>query len=150
MRPCGFVRGQVVRDHDIAGLQTRRELSFDIGIERRPVHRPVQHPGGGQFIDVQPGDKCLRAPVTERGICLQPRPTRATSAQACHPGGDGGFINENNPMRLKAHPWLAPVAPLVSRGVPLFAPPLRRNQRFFHMCNQGDGSGDATALPASP
>jgi hypothetical protein len=96
---------------------------------------PVQHPGRSQFIQAQPGNEGLGAPVSERGICFQQRPTQRPPTQACHLGGNSRFVDKDQPVRLKAHPWLTPLRPLVSRGTYLFAPSFRSDQGFFYMCS---------------
>ena len=76
----------------------------------------------------------MGAPVCERGICFQPRPTQRPPTQACHLGGNSRFVDKDQPVGLKTHPWLTPVRPLVSRGTSLFAPSFRSGQGFFYMC----------------
>lgn len=39
--------------------------------------------------------------------------------------------DEDQFVRLKSHPWLAPAAPLVARAAHPFGPPFCRNQRSF-------------------
>jgi hypothetical protein len=41
-------------------------LGFDVNLESGTVHRPIHHPGGGQFIHTEPGDKSLRTPMAKR------------------------------------------------------------------------------------
>ena len=57
------------------------KLCFDIGFKSSAVHGPVQHPRRSQFIHAQPGNEGLGAPVSERGICFQPRPTQRPPTQ---------------------------------------------------------------------
>src|SRR4051794_31558540 len=63
----GFsVDREVIRDHDIAALKGWGELGLDIGVERRAIHGAVHHPGRGEPIASEPGDKGLGAPAPGR------------------------------------------------------------------------------------
>ena len=57
------------------------KLCFDIGFKSSAVRGPVQHPRRSQFIHAQPGNEGLGAPVSDPGICFQPRPTQRPPTQ---------------------------------------------------------------------
>lgn len=63
--------GQVVEDDDMAGLQRRRELGFDIEIEHLAVHRPVDDPRCVQPVMAQGADEGLAAPMPKRCVIDQ-------------------------------------------------------------------------------
>jgi hypothetical protein len=42
------VAGEIVHDHDVAGLQRRREKLLDIGFEGRRVDRAIENQRGGE------------------------------------------------------------------------------------------------------
>ena len=69
-------------------MKTRCELGFDVNLKSGTVHRPIQHPGSGQFIHAEPGDESLRTPVAKGRIRFQPHPAQRPSPQAGHLGGD--------------------------------------------------------------
>ena len=116
-------------------LEAWCKLCFDIAFKSSVVHGPVQHLGRSQFTHAQPGNEGLGAPLSERGICFQPRPMQRPPTQVCHLGGNSYFADKDQPVRLKTHPWLTPVRPLVSRGTYLVAPSFRSDQGFFYMCS---------------
>ncbi len=150
LRRRGFVRRQVISDHHIARLKTGCELSFDVDLKSGTVHRPIQHPGSGQFIHAEPGDESLRTPVAKGRIRFQPHPAQRPSPQAGHLGGDGGLIDKDQPVWLKTHPWLTAMLPFETFGAHLYPSAFCRNQGFFYMYNQAGGSDDATTLPVLP
>ena len=130
---CGLMRRQVVGDHHVARLQCRCQLGLDVDVEGGAVHRAVQYPGRAEFVDPQPGDEGLGAPVAEGRIGFEPGSSQGPAPQAGHLGGNGGLIDEHQPVRLTTHPWYPAVLPLVPGGADPFAQPFRRDQRFFYM-----------------
>jgi hypothetical protein len=63
-----FVGGQVVQDDDIARLEGRRQLGFDVSVEDAPIHRRVDAEWRGERAAAQAGDESLRLPMSERGL----------------------------------------------------------------------------------
>lgn len=55
--------GKIVHDDDIALPQDRGEKVFDVGQETRPIHRPIEHTGGGDLLVTQGGNECCRHPM---------------------------------------------------------------------------------------
>lgn len=49
--------GEVVEDHDVAGLERWGELGFDPGLEDLAAHRPIDEPGRGQAVAALAGDE---------------------------------------------------------------------------------------------
>lgn len=128
----GFVRRQVVGDHHVTGLQRWGQLGLDIGVESSSIHWAVQHPRSRQFVHAQACDECLGVPVAEWRVSFQPCAAKGSPPQPGHLGGDGGLVDEHQPVRLEAHPRHPPV-PFGSRGAHLLAQPFRRDQGFFYM-----------------
>ena len=54
-----FVGGEVVPDHDVAAVQGRGQLGFDIEVEEFPVYRPANDPGRVQPVMAQCGNEGL-------------------------------------------------------------------------------------------
>ena len=73
---CGFVRREIVGNHDVTWLQGRGQLGLDIGFERSAVHWSVQDPGRTQFVDAQTCDEGLRAPMASSRVPRTDRPRR--------------------------------------------------------------------------
>ena len=71
MRSGGFVGGQIVEDDDIAALQCRSQLCFDVFVEDDTIHRAFDHLRRVQPVMAQGGNKCLGVPVTERNVIDQ-------------------------------------------------------------------------------
>jgi len=122
---------QIVHDDDVAFFEGRRELGLDVSLEDAPVHRRVDDEGGGQSVAAQAGDEGLGFPMAERSFGAQALTLWATSAQARHLCGGSGFVEENQPVRFKPHPWLPRACPFFARlldvGTILFA----GHQGFF-------------------
>ncbi len=55
--------GEIVHDHDVAGLQRRREKLLDIGFEGRGVDRAVENQRGDDPLEPKAGDEGGRFPV---------------------------------------------------------------------------------------
>lgn len=129
--------GEVVEDHDVAGHQAWRELGLDIGLEDRPVHGSVDHPGGDQLVAAEPRDEGLGAPMAEGRIGQEPIAARRATPQPGHLGRGGRLIKKHQPVRLLAHPGLAQMEPDVALAAHPRASALRRDQGFFYMRSRG-------------
>src|SRR3546814_15550619 len=57
------IAGQVVEDHDVARIQRRRELGFDVDSKDLFGHRPVDDPGSSQAIAESLAQRLLRPPA---------------------------------------------------------------------------------------
>jgi hypothetical protein len=53
--------------------------------------------------------------MAERSFGAQALTLWATPVQARHLGGGSGFVEENQPMRFKPHPWLPRACPFFAR-----------------------------------
>lgn len=126
-----FVRGQIIHDDHIAFVQGGGELGFDIGLESAFVHGSVEHPGGGQAITPQTGDKGLGSPVSERRVHSEPVSTRSPATQTCHFGRCSGLIQKDKPMGLEAHAGLTQTDPFRALTANLGASSFLGQQRFF-------------------
>src|SRR3546814_13526251 len=57
------IAGQVVEDHDVARIQRRRELGFDVDSKDLFGHRPADDPGSSQAIAESLAQRILRPPA---------------------------------------------------------------------------------------
>lgn len=126
-----FVARQIVEDDHVSPAQGRRELGFDIGLEDFPVHGRIDDPGRGQSVMTKGRDERLRAPMAERCARLEPRSFARPPPQPGHLGGGRRFIDEDQPVRLFAHPRLASAPPCPSPFGNVSASGFVRQQRFF-------------------
>ena len=69
-----MIRGIVFPTRDVALVQGRGQLGFDIKVEEFAVHRPVDDPWRVKPVMAQRGDESLRVPVAEGGVIDQPPP----------------------------------------------------------------------------
>lgn len=106
-----FVNGEIVEDDDIARRERRGELGLDPEIEECPVKRLVDDPGRCQFVAAQAGDECLRSPMAEGSIGVQPFTARCTASEPHHLRIDRGLVNKDKAMRRKPHSGLTTVGP---------------------------------------
>ena len=109
--PGALVDGKVVEDDDVAWAEGRRELGLDIGVESDPVDGPVDDEGRGQPIAAQAGDEGLCSPFAERRLGSEPLAARGAAARSRHLGVDRCLVDEDQAMRLAAHPKLTPPDP---------------------------------------
>ena len=123
--------GQVVQDDDVARLEGRSQLGFDVSLEDAPIHRRVDDEGRGERAAAQAGDEGLRLPMSERGLGKKPLAFQATAAQAGHLGGGSGLVQEDEPVRLKPHLRLANAGPFLARLLDVGAILLAGPQSFF-------------------
>ena len=104
-----------------------------IGLEGRPVHRPVQCHGGDQPGGSQAGDEGGGLPMPPGHGRDQAFATWATAAQSGHVRLRPGFINEDKTFRPQ--PSL-PVAPVMAFAHDVGALLFRRTHGFFYSCNR--------------
>ncbi len=126
-----LVAREIVEDDHISPAQGRRELGLDVGLEDVPVYRRIDDPGRGQPIMTKGCDKRLRAPMAERCAGLEPCSFARTPSQSGHLGGGCSFIDEDQPVRLFAHPWLASAPPCSPPFDNVSASGFVRQQRLF-------------------
>mgnify|MGYP003584583739 CR=1 FL=1 len=126
-----FVAGEIVEDDDIARLEGRGELGFDIGFEGCAVHGAVDDPWRGQSITAQRRDEGLGFPVAKGRSRLEALVTAGPSSQPCHLRRGCRFVDEDQPMRRLAQAGLPINAPVPARLGNIIASALRGQQRFF-------------------
>jgi len=110
-----FMGGQIVQDDEVAGLEGRGQLGFDVSLEDAPIHRRIDDEWRGERATAQAGDEGLRLPMAERDLGKKPLAFGATAAQAGHLGGGSSLVEEDQPMRLKPHLRLANADPFLAR-----------------------------------
>jgi hypothetical protein len=125
------VHRKVVEDDDVALPELRGELGLDPDVEGGAVHRPPEQPGRDQPVVAQAGDEGLRALVAQRRMVAQPRAAPRPAAQPRHVGLGAAFVDEDQPVRLLAHPRLTPPGPFGARRAHIGALPLAGDQRLF-------------------
>jgi len=59
------VAGQVVKDDDVAGVQARGQLGFDVAREHLGIDRAVDDPGRVEPVVSGRGDEGLGSPVAK-------------------------------------------------------------------------------------
>lgn len=123
-----LVAAEIVHDHDIAWLQCRHELLFDIGTEGLAVDRTIEDARGGKLIAAQGAEEGQRAPMAVRSKAAQPLTLRSPAAQRRHIGLDPGFIEEHEPGRIEA---ILPGPPSLPPAGDVGTHLLKREQRFF-------------------
>ena len=86
---------EIVHDDDVAWLENRNELLFDIGAEALAIDRAVEDARGGEPITAQRAEEGHRAPVAVWCKAPQPGALRSPSAQRGHAGRDPSLIEED-------------------------------------------------------
>ena len=127
------VNAEIVEDDDIAALQLRCELGFDVRVEGNTVDRAVDDPGSHETVAAQAGDERLCCPAAERGLAFQAFAAWRPATQARQIGGNGGFVDEDQALRRKPHERLTlldPHAPLLGH---IRTVALAGQQDFFYM-----------------
>ena len=93
--PVDLVGGEIVRDHDVAGLQRRDEDVFDVGEEAGPIHGAVQHPRGGEPRHPQRRDEGAALPPTLGRVIGNPLAAGAAPIPPEEIGGDAALIKKD-------------------------------------------------------
>ena len=104
--------------HLYSGVDTpgeeRSELGLDVGLEGLAIHRTIEDPGGDQAVAAQAGNEGLGVPMAERSGHLEPLATGRAASQPRHVRGCAGLVEEDQAMRLLAHPRQSPLDPFVT------------------------------------
>ena len=106
------VRGEVVGNHHVTGLQRRYEDLFDVGEEAGPVHRTIEDPWSGEPRHPQRGDEGAALPPPLGGVI-----------------GDPGFIEKDEAGRVERRSGRRP---LRAGGRDVGAIVFGRAYRFFY------------------
>ena len=124
-----FVSGEIVGNHDVAGLQRRHEDLFDVGEEADPVHRAIQDAWSGQPRHPQRGDEGAAFPPTLRRVIGDPLAARAAPIPPQEIGGDPAFIEKDEAGRVESRGGRCP---LRAGGRDVWAIVCGRAYRFFY------------------
>ncbi len=124
-----FVSGEIVSDHDVAGVQRRHEDLFNVGEEAGPVHRAVEDPGGGEPRHPQRGDEGAALPPPLGGVIGDPLAAGAAPIPPQEIGGDPGFIEKDEAGRVERRSGRRP---LRAGGRDVRAIVFGRTHRFFY------------------
>jgi len=90
-----------VHHDDIAWLQGGHETLFQIGLEDRAVHRPVDDEGRRYRVTSQARDEGRDLPVAVRNFADQPLSAPAAASGAGHVGAGAGLVDEDQPGAIK-------------------------------------------------
>jgi len=145
LRLGAFVRSKVVHDDDVSRLQCRRQLGFHIDLKSQPVHGLIEHPWCRQAVALEAGNEGLGVPVAEGRVHFQALAPQSPAAQARHLGGRSGFIQEDKPVGLQFHAWLAQAHPLLALLADIRTFLFRSQKSFFCSCSR-DGTKTGTDL----
>jgi hypothetical protein len=117
------VAAEIVEDDDVAGLERRHENLFDVSPEAFTVDRSIDNAGGVDAVAAQGGKECERSPAAVWDFGDELASARRPAAQRRHVGLGPGFIDEDQPRRVKPAlmglPALAPsrhVGPVLFGG----------------------------------
>ena len=89
------MRGEVVRDHDVAGLERGHQDLFDVGQKGVAVHRAIDDAGGRQAGDPQARDEGARLPAGHWRVVMDADPVRAAAIAPEQIRRDARFIEED-------------------------------------------------------
>lgn len=74
--------GQVIHDHNVAGLERRHQDLIEVGQKRVAVYGAIEQPGRGQASDPQPCDEGAGLPVMMRRVVVNARAAAAPAIAA--------------------------------------------------------------------
>ncbi len=123
---------EIIEDDDVAGIEDRSELGFDVSLKRRSVHGAADDPWRDDPVAAQPGDEGLRMPFAEGRLRLEPLSPKRAPAKAAHIRLHRCFIDKDKSSGFAAHGRLAIAAPFKTRRLDVRAFLFRRPPRFFY------------------
>lgn len=103
-----LVGAEIVHDDDVAGHQGRDKELLDVGLERQPVDRAVDHAGSSDGVAAQGGQEGAGLPMAVRHGADRSLAERRTTIGPCHVGLDPGLVDEDQAMRVQSRLVLAP------------------------------------------
>jgi hypothetical protein len=109
-----LVNIDVVHEHDVTSFQRWSKNLFDIGNKHLAVHRPFEHEGSGNTIMTQRRDEGGGFPMAMQHLLDQTLAPWGSAVKPGDGGRDAGFINENEPFRIKSR--LSPLQGFTTRG----------------------------------
>ena len=132
-----MIRGIIFPTHDIAFVQGRGQLGFDVEVEEFAVYRPTDDPGRVQPVMAQRGDEGLGLPVAEGGVTYQTRPTGGPSGGFGHVGLERDLVDERQSCQPVTHEGLAAVDPDIAGQRDIRPLLLDRAEVFFYASGRG-------------
>lgn len=104
-----FVTAEIVHDDDVAGRERRHEELLDIIGEALAVDRLVEHARRVDPVAAERREEGHRTPMAVRHFGMEPLTDGCPSAQRCHVGLRPGFVDEDEPGRIKPALILLPL-----------------------------------------
>lgn len=123
-----LVHRQVIKDHDVARAQRRREHLLDVGEEGGVVDGPVEHGRGVQAVDAQRRDDGVGLPVAARRVVAEAQATGTAPITTQDVRGNAGLIDEDIAPRVV---YGLDVSPVPSRRGDIRTPLFVGVYRFF-------------------
>ena len=123
-----FVRAEIVKDDDVAGLESGDEDLLDIGQEPLAVDRSIDQERRVDAVMTERGEESRCLPMAVRDLVDQPLASRRPSMGARHIGLGPGFVDEDQAGRIDP---LLILAPLGAAAAYVRAILLARHQRLF-------------------
>lgn len=122
------MRGEVVRDHNVAALKCGDEDLFDVGEKGVAVHRTIDDAGSRQACDPQARDEGARLPARHRRVVMDADPVRAAAIAPQQIRCDARFIEEDQARGIKRRRRALPLLSSCSDVGPIV---FGRAYRFF-------------------
>jgi hypothetical protein len=97
-----LVAAQIVHDDDVALIQDRNELLFDIGAEAFAIDWAIEDARGRELVAAQGPKESKCTPVAMWREAPQARALWSPSAQRSHAGFDPGFIDKYEAAWIEA------------------------------------------------
>lgn len=92
-----FVRGQIVQNERVSGLQAGNEYLLEINQEDFGIHGPIHQKGGDDLFLTQRRQKSGTLPMAMRYRAQATFTARTATVQASQLGVEAGFINKDQP-----------------------------------------------------
>ena len=109
-----LVNTDVVHEHDVTSFQRWSKNLFDISLEHLTVHCALEHEGSSNAIMAQRRDEGGGFPIAMQHLLDQALAPWRSAIEPGDGGRDAGFINENEPFRVKSR--LSPLQGFTTGG----------------------------------
>ena len=106
-----LVGGEIVHDHDVARGERGSEDLLDVGEERRPVHRAVEHHRRDHAGAAKPGREGRGLPVAVRHGGPAARAAAGATAQSRHLCRGAGLVDEDQRVGIEIELAVEPFLP---------------------------------------